>query len=315
MYKTKIETWVFLMFIAFLIYACPKFITLIFPEEVKSTITATTSDDNINNVQSYNGSYMDINKKRYMFKRSMNDSDVVIKDASDDTMMGYTKIAKGAYTPVVMYVSNNIENYDKGFSIGSSADDKYYSKDIKRFFDAMLKDKTFKDIGISGHVAKGKVKIYIPSKSDPNYQVIEDFIYLTMNNGRIPTEEEKYSLKTNVETILSKCQKVEDMRTFLQENEYSVALYTENLTCNNYKYAIVSGWNSAANVIVTPKNTVAKYYDIYIKNTPSKVDKTTLTKMVNSNIIPDLFGLRISNSNACVSRVLSFTADSVKVLN
>lgn len=315
MYKTKIGTWALLLIIAFLVYACPKLITVIFPDEVKSTITVTTSDDNINNVQKYDESYIDMNKKRYMFKKSMNDSEVVIKDASNDTMTGYTKIEKGAYTPVVMYIHNNIDNYNDGFNVGSSADDKYYSKDIKRFFDAMLKDKTFKDMGISSRVAKGKVKIYIPSKNDPNYQEIEDFIYLTMNNGKIPTEEEKYSLKTNVETILSKCNKVEDMKTFLQENNHDVALYTENLACNNYQYAIVSSFNIDANIIVTPKNTVAKYYDIYIKNTPSKVDKATLTKMVNSNIIPNLFGLRVRNSNAFVSRVLPFTADNIRVLN
>lgn len=228
-------------------------------------------------------------------------ADIIIKTHSDGQIDGYKKYDKLLYTPLVAFA---YEADQLGFNKLSETNGVAYYKDLAVVLDAIENEKTFEDIGLTKFIA-GPVKLTIPDKGSSYYLLTEELFYEVLNDGKIPTEEERANLKERVDNLLDKCEKSEDVRTTLVEikknNSISQKYPLDSLYIAPEFIAInedteVFRVNNSTNAGWYPVyfgSTVAQYFDLYVKE--DNVDK--LYQMFYGSDFSSKTGIRISNGS------------------
>ena len=206
---------------------------------------------------------------------NLQNADIIIKVHSEGQIDGYKKYDKLLYTPLVTFA---YEADELGFNKLSETNDVVFYKDLSVILNAIEDGKTFEDIELTRFI-DGPVKLAIPNKSSPYYSLIEELFYEVLNDGEIPTEEERTVLKERVDNLLDKCEKLEDIKTRLVnlKNENNISqkkphdtLYIspEFIAINDSSGAFIIGSNTNSNMGWYPvysSSTVAQYFDLYVK--------------------------------------------------
>lgn len=320
MYKTKIWIWLAMAVAAFLFWGVPKFFRVLSMEATPVTINIKTEDTILNETSSFS-SYED-----FTFKVGNKDSIVLVREDSDEEIAGYTKYDNLYYTPIVMFARYEAKEDNSGFKIvDSNSSYPAVTKDLRTFLDGILEGKEFKDIGISKDVATGKIKLYIPKKGTIYYQPVEDLIYLTLNDGKIPTEAQKTALKDKFDKIMNSCVEVEDIQQLLYDSykepskhkDVTIVLGPEKIFIENDYYLSPSNSSDAWN-IVYPSYTVAINYDVYVKpitDEKSEVQNEDVTNLLMSHIFSNSTGLRTEDGNfSFSSKIKSRSIDNLRII-
>lgn len=148
---------------------------------------------------------------------SFENSDIVI--TNEDEKEGYTKYSNFLYSPLVLYARSSFTENDSGFISLDSSSKSPYMVDLYDILLGMENHKTWKDLGFSPKVIKGDVCLWIPNERSPYYPYIEELFYMTLNNGKILTDENRAVLKPRVDSLLNQCEKVSDISQEIM-NEY-----------------------------------------------------------------------------------------------
>lgn len=198
----------------------------------------------------------------------------ITDDISLEKKDGYTKYSNHLYSPLVLYVRSQVVDgsHHSGFirMIPDDGNSSPLQIDLYNVLEGMEQDKEWKDIGVSTKVVKGKINVCIPNERCSYYSKVVDLFYLTLNNNKVPTEEEKTALTSRVNALLDKCEKVTDISQSIM-NEY-------DKHSDNYKvfigpeYLLVRGGNEInrgnydAFTCVYFMNTTFIEADIYAKS-------------------------------------------------
>jgi hypothetical protein len=214
MLKAKVSLWTTVLIILIIASGIISWIktndlSAIGGKEITVSIDSKYSADITNNIA-------DKKIGSYKVKIGNNNPSVIIKDTSDTVMEGYEKHANAVYSPIVLYVRNEAYDHQNGFvTISTKGGISALKVDLRKILDAMLNEKTWGDIGINEKVAKGTVNLVIPNERSPYWNEIESLFYITMNNDKEPTAEEREALKDTVNKLLNKCEKVYDIEETL----------------------------------------------------------------------------------------------------
>ena len=169
MYKSKFKVWILLLLLSFILGSIGKIKDFFSAENFNAYVSI--EDNSLRN--KFNG-YKKSNAKITLVS-DINNSDIIIKDSSDEKIDGYVKYSKQFTSPIVMFVpydAYDIEN--SGFnkdSISTTWSTHYYiQKDLKIILEAIENDKSYTDIGINKEVfGDTKVQIAIPDKNNCYY--------------------------------------------------------------------------------------------------------------------------------------------------
>jgi hypothetical protein len=142
--------------------------------------------------------------------KSKSDNYDIIFSTNTEPRNGYTLKEGILYTPMVMYVEANVDNHEGGF-INAEGENNRKKINLHTVLIAMEKNQKWEDIGVSEKVVKDKITIYIPDEKSWFYPAVEDLFYLTINGGKIPTEEERSLLKERIDNIIANCECVPDI--------------------------------------------------------------------------------------------------------
>lgn len=277
MYKGKVGYWVSIISVVLVIQFC---LSVVFPwmgtwfHEDSITVSANTQNvdpsflELLGN-QTLNDFYYDVESKN---------SDFYFADSSVDyDNEGYKKYSDYLYSPLVMYVRYSVYNNSNGFirldpEKGSSGP---LQIDLYDILEAMEQGKEWKDIGISTKVVKGPVVVTIPNSRSYYYDEVVELFYMTLNDLKVPTEEDYVRLKPRVENILSKCEQISDI------SQGMIAEYDKH--SSNYKVFIGPEYLFARGGDETGRQYEDQFNPIYFMN-------TVFLKMdmyVNENIIDE----------------------------
>ena len=308
MYRARFQIWGILLCIVAIIFGIIKFIGWITEEPIRYTMYCM-SDDN-----TFKSNISDIDKDyTFTLYDSKENVDYIIQPASDEIIPGYTKYSNYIYTPMVIWARTEATDVDYGFTVlneNSSSSTVY--KDLEIILEAIEDEKTFEDIGINKKVAKDKVKLYIPNKNSTYYPYVENLFYITLNNGKVPTEEEREELKTRVNSLLKKCSKVEDVGQKIlslyskNNDDYTLFIGPEAL-CARDVYAF-NTTNNSAWVNVYPNWTCSYNYDLFVKTE----NKEELIKILKDSEFSDKTGYRIYDTGN-FSEYHNHTVDNVTI--
>lgn len=304
MYRARMAIWAVLLSITLVFFGGYKLFSIIFEEKPLYTVYCNTDDNtlktNISNMESCN---MEL-------KDEKTNCDFIILKHSDETIQGYKKYSNYIYTPIVMWARGDCLDSEYGFTVLNSGS---YSatvyKDLKIILNAMLNDKTFEDIGINKKVAEGKVTLAIPSKTSVYYDYIKELLYSTLNNGKIE-ESQKSAFKSDVNNILDKCQKVEDVGQKIialddkENKDYKLFLGPESVCARDcYSFCSRESW-----VPVYLNATYNIGYDLYVK--AEKSDE--LIKALKDSDFSEETGYRIFNDNK-LSKKYNYIIDNITI--
>lgn len=130
----------------------------------------------------------------------------VIFSTDNTNRDGYRLVENAIYSPLVLYVVNNVDNYENGF-IQDDEKSLYLRINLHTILTAMENNQTWQDIGIHKKVLEGKVSLNIPDEHDWCYPYVKELFYLTINGGIVPTEEQRQELSPRIDALLTKCHK------------------------------------------------------------------------------------------------------------
>lgn len=308
MFKGKLWLWVIIIIVCFtaqwLIESIPVWTHT---DDVSVGINVETDND-LDSVLS--------NTTLNKFNISITDDgpDIVISDEQNE-IDGYTKYENYLYSPMVAYASA-VRDYNDGF-IAVPNTDNCYKIDLYSVLIAVENGATWKSIGINEKVAKGTATLYIPNEQSPYYDEVVDLFYLTLNQGKVPTAEEREELTGKVNNILSKCQKVADINQMVYEeyknptDEHKILIGPEFLYLRGKDESMGPGKDSRGYTNTKQYrpiyflDTVTVSADIYIKNDTDKTE--ILTNFVNAikskSDFMDTTGWRIKNYSFGLSNV------------
>lgn len=283
MIKSRVSRWIFTIVV---------FICMIMPKSlyIKWSIPVTYINI-VEDVDKDSFGFIKLNDLKVVdklaFKYSKNEispnTEMIIKLSDDSSYVGYTKEEKMFSIPIVLYFRSSMYSNTEGFNknIGSKTNTAIF-KDFNSILLGILENKSWQDIGIDKNVAKGPIKLYIPSKNDFWYDVIVEEFYFVLNNYKKPTLEEKELLKDKVDIILNSCIEVEDISSSISElystnDKSKVFVGPENIILNfkNTDKMINTSISSYSPCYI--KNTLGVYFDIYTK-TNSNNEKVNLLK-------------------------------------
>ena len=101
----------------------------------------------------------------YNVKISGPDASVIIKDSSDEIIKGYTKHANVLYSPMVLFVRNDVTDESGGFVKIDTKNYYAYQIDLRKILDGMMAGKEWSEIGVNNKVAKKEIASRILRRS------------------------------------------------------------------------------------------------------------------------------------------------------
>ncbi len=314
MYKGKVSVWVWIIVVVLFVQFC---LNIVFPwvgswgEYESTTVYAESVYDDALLDTIGNKNFLD-----YDWFVDKQTPDIYITDNVDiENKEGYKKYSNYLYSPLVMYVrSQVVDGSNHSGFIRLSPDDGTSSPlqiDFYNILVGMEEDKTWEDIGVSKKVVNGKINIVIPNERCTYYSKVVDLFYLTLNNNKVPTDEERVSLTSRVNDLLDKCEKTSSISQGMLDE------YTKS--SKGYKvfigpeYLLVRGGNEItrqnydAYTCVYFMNTTFIETDLYVKSNYAEdeiaVAEDVFSKMTAGVGFFRMSGWRIQDSFPNMSRV------------
>lgn len=201
MFKGRLGIWILVLVIAF---AATFFYTHIPIWAEKTEVTAYVDVTEDKDFDSFLTSFK--LKKHLLVKSENMNSDIIFSDNIEEKE-GYEKINGALYSPIVAFVSANVQKYPEGF-VRPSSDSTIRQVDLKSILEGVEEGLTWDKLGVNTKVVKETVILTIPNESSEYYDDVVELFYLTLNNGKILTDEDRENLRPRVEYILNKCNKV-----------------------------------------------------------------------------------------------------------
>ena len=220
MYKGKVSVWAWVIVVVLVIQF---FISVVIPwvgswgDYTETTVYAESMYDEgiLNNL----GNTSFAGYEWYVDKQ--NPDIFITDDISIEKKEGYTKYPNSLYSPLVLYVRSQVidSSHHSGFirMIPEDGNNSPLQIDLYNILEGIEQDKDWKDIGVSTKVVKGKINVCIPNERCPYYSKVVDLFYLTLNNNKVPTEDEKVALTSRVNALLNKCEKITDISSGIAE--------------------------------------------------------------------------------------------------
>lgn len=217
-------------------------------------------------------------------------------------------------SPIVLYVPAHIHNNKNNGFTSFSSGGKVYQIDLLSILEAVENGAKFETLGFHKNVASGVATLHIPSEQTPYYDEVIDLFYLTLNKGKVPTEEEKTQLKPRLDTILSKCVKVADLRQAIKDESHKSSENKKLFVGPEYLHQTSDGmyvYNGSNNDYVPVYFTKTVYLkaSIYIKNTEYGEEshaKWFLEKMQKKSNFMSQTGWRVANKTYYLSDVSTY---------
>ena len=240
----------------------------------------------------------DVGISGYNTKFNKTNSPDVIIDLPEKEHKTYKENKDYWYSPMVLYSGNFVLEEDSGFIIGNLDDQKSYrnaSKNLKPILEAIENDKTWKDVGVNSKELKDKkVKLIIPDEYSKLHNYVKELFFVNLGGYDNMPEEDFIILMNRVSKIIHKCEKVEDINTYLTnavENKKTsfVAVASEYVMNDNYAF---STDNSAYLTPIYPQKTISVRYSIYTKQDLSRELEEKLLDKYNSDKIKDKTNFR-----------------------
>ena len=206
----------------------------------------------------------------YNVKISGPDASVIIKDSSDEIIKGYTKHANVLYSPMVLFVRNDVTDESGGFVKIDTKNYYAYQIDLRKILDGMMAGKEWSEIGVNNKVAKKEIALTIPNERSPYWDYIVELFYITMNDGKALTPEIREELKPTIDAILEKCEKVYDIREAIETEQKHPSSNRRVFIAPEFLYTtmnseIMSYSNSNAYMPAYFHKTTSMYMDMYEK--------------------------------------------------
>lgn len=248
----------------------------------------------------------------YNVRLKTENPNVIIEDASSKIIDGYNKTEKAFYSPLVLFVKNEAFDNSGGFAKVETNSTDGLKVDLRKILDGMLNDKTWGDIGIHKSVAKDKICLVIPNERSAYHNTVIELFYLTMNNGVIPDSETKEKLKETVDTLVSKCEMVYDVREAIKtevENKSSngkVFIGPEYLFIS-MGYGTMSYSNNYEYMPAYFYKTINIYMDLHEQT--GAYEPTFLSQIKQTNDIFEFIGFRVKDNSTYCSKVKNGVID------
>lgn len=292
--KAKIKVWAMIILICGILYKIPGIISYITRDVPVMEYSVGIDIDDVSLKNRIAG--QTISQKDNVIKLSVKseDQDFIISRRSDENKYpGYEKMEGYLYTPLVMFVNNNVVNYNDNITIVEQDSGSAYMKDIRYLLQAIESDKTWKDIGFDERLIgkeKENVKFIIPNEYDSIYQTIRDYFVLALNDFKIPTEEEQKELQQRVDAIIAKCDKQENVSGILKGSSITkgIFVYRESVISEHLEEFKNSFISMPYYFEISPGKTVDIKYDVYVKK--DKIDG--IKNFMQSADFLEIFGMR-----------------------
>jgi hypothetical protein len=298
LFKGRIEIWIIVLVICILTHFFAENIPIwVSSEDVCAEFE--TMDKGLSEIL--------VNKKIKGYKIVQNNDRKAIVFADSNTSAtkdGYKKESDLLYSPIVCYFRNSLSSYNEGFINEQSI----YRVDLYQILVAIENNKSWQDIGFHKNVVNGAVTLYIPEERCWYYKNVEELFFITINNGKVPTEEERVMLKPRVDAIVSKCNKVIDVGQSAQE-EYNDGSKTHKVFVGpEFLYNRTSGMSTGSNSSFAPVyclNTTFVSIDVYIddSNDSATVGKRFVEMMQNKKDFMHRTGWRVKNAKYDIADV------------
>jgi hypothetical protein len=322
MYKSKFKVWILLLLLSFILGSIGKIKDFFSAETFNAYVSI--EDNSLRN--KFNG-YKKSNAKINLVS-DINNSDIIIKNNSDEEIDGYIKYSKQFTSPIVMFVpydAYDIEN--SGFnkdSISTTWSTHYYiQKDLKIILEAIENNKNYTDIGINKEIfGDTKVQIAIPDKNNCYYEEVELLITLALNNYSYDNIDEP-KLKERVNDIIEKSVTYEDAASYIKKinedgkkGKKTIVLAPEYISTKGLD---ISGSNQKtySYIICVPNKTICLEYDLYIKNVDNFDEKyNDLLKSLTKTKFMETTGLRNKERDFTISDATNFyySLDSISII-
>lgn len=251
--KERLKIWVWLV----LIYLCISTVVKNFNNFKNIFVNKNKVDISIQfDNNSIDDKYLLFKTKRIKTVKSNGDIIVGKNLKLDDS---YEKIENGFYSPMVLYFISNGSVPD--FLRYEEINDQYCI-DLRMFFDSLEKDdKEFEAY---------KKQIFFPAKTNAYYQTMMDLMVYTLNDFKIPNNEELLKLTTRAENIMNKCSSYnnsEDLKSNKNKNFVFMCEQSKDILFNDSGYSLF-----------IPTQTTNNTYDLYIKKDKKDIIINYLSK-------------------------------------
>ena len=179
-----------------------------------------------------------------------NNADIIFsQDASPKD--GYTLHENALYSPMVMYVSSAVHNWNNGF--GGLRESKYYHNiDLRSVLLAMENGQSWDALGIDEHVLTGKITLYIPAQHIYFYPEVVELFYITLNDYKTPTDDEREALTPRVQNLLSLCTTVDSFFEHNKSTEDNALAQNTAYIAPEYYYQTAPAMGSSYSQEFTP---------------------------------------------------------------
>ena len=204
--------------------------------------------------------------------RHQNDNAGVIIADEEVEMAGYTKYDKYLQSPLVLYAPN-LYYYDDSFIRVHPNSTSCHKIDLMAILEAIENGAEWESLGVNSKVANGTVTLYIPNDRCAYYDDIVELFYITLNNGKVPVEEERNTLTERVDAILSKCHMVPDIKQAILDEYNNHTKEHKVFIAPEYLYqrsGTATGTNANQFMPVYFFDTVYLTADVYVKNEDSE---------------------------------------------
>lgn len=196
--------------------------------------------------------------------QTTNDPSIIIKPVSDETIDGYSKISNAIYSPIVMYIPTD-EDAPSSLFYQLGGDTRYVN--FVDIAEAIINDTTAGELGISDNddIKDSTIILNLPSKSTAYYDAVIEQIYVSLNNNKKPTEEEKLELKGTVDTLIEKSVNCNDINSKLDSEMTGYNIFI----CPEYYMNVSNYGEGKGNNYYRPiyfEKTITPGYDVFIKS-------------------------------------------------
>lgn len=274
MIKAKLKVWITLFVIYILIHSFGGYVTAFIEGLFKQPVEYKISIETEGNKSAINNKKIKTSSEKVLLSYSNKNPDIIIT-RDDEPKDGYEKLEDFLYTPFVLLTKDGWKNDDSGINHLTENGIHKYTKDIRYILEAIEKNKTWKEIGMTNEDVFEEidypVTLTIPNKHSEDYQAIKSYIMLVLNDYK--PYEEKDELEARADSILSKCKEVESITSLVdslydnsQNVDFGMVLCQESVIaeCNHEDFNIA---------VINMTHPVKISYNLYVKkDSEEKID-------------------------------------------
>lgn len=234
----------------------------------------------------------------------------IVFSEQEKKLEGFKEYKKGIYSPIIMYVNENVLSADSGFNL-SNADKTINYKNVKKNLNTILtaieENKTWEDLGVNSKCLEGTVTLAVPDEYNPYRDLVKDLFMINLTTGEI-NESNYDELSERAEKILEKCIQIEDPLGYLVANKgKKVIVVAPEFIIEDNEDGVFRKVTHSADILndlftpVYPTRTTAIFYNVYIKEEVVGNDveekKEHMDYVALNNPVSNTIGFRTKNGS------------------